>query len=242
MEVLGKVVIVTGASEGIGLAAARTLAARGARVVLAARSTEKLEQTAAELQRRGLEAVAIPTDMRQQAAVDALVETAVQRLGRVDVLVNNAGQSVAGKIADLDIDAFRQIIDLNVLGPVYAMQAVIPVMRRQGGGLIVNVSSMVSKMNIPGLAGYASTKAALNLISDTARGELAPENIRVITVFPRITATNFGKNALGNRALRERQRSAPPRDVVVDPPEYVAERIVKAIEEEPAEQYMDRQA
>lgn len=240
MEVQGKVAIVTGASEGIGLATAQALAAKGAWVVLAARSTEKLEQIAADLQQRGLEALAIPTDMRQQPAVEAMVETALQRFGRIDLLINNAGQSMAGRVAELDLEAFRQIIDLNVLGPVYAIQAVVPVMRRQGGGLILNISSMVSKMNIPGLAGYAATKAALNLISDTAREELAPENIRVISVFPRMTATNFGKNALGNQQMRARQRNAAPRGVAVDSPEVVADKIVEAIEAEPAEQYMDR--
>ena len=116
------------------------------------------------------------------------------------------------------------------------MQAVIPVMREHGGGLIINVSSMVSKMHIPGLAAYAATKAALNMLSDTARFELAQESIRVITVFPRTTATDFGKHSLrGNPELRRRQREGTP--VPVDTAEYVAERIYKAVVEEPVEQY-----
>ncbi|HEY3415358.1 MAG TPA: SDR family oxidoreductase, partial [Armatimonadota bacterium] len=211
MDIQGKVVIVTGASDGIGLATAHRLAAAGAKVVLSARSQEKLEATAGELRSQGYEAVAIPADMRLKPDVDRMVEETARKFGRLDALVNNAGQAVAGDIASLDLEAFRQIIDLNVFGPVYAMQAVIPHMRGNGGGVIVNVSSMVSKMAIPGLAGYASTKAALNMLSQTARGELAPENIRVITVFPRMTATSFGKNSLGNREMRQRQRGAPPR-------------------------------
>ena len=100
-------------------------------------------------------------------------------------------------------------------------------------------SSMVSKMHIPGLAAYASTKAALNLLSETARGELAPDNIRVITVFPRITLTDFGKNSLGNREMRQGQRAGGPA-VPVDTPEHVADKIVEAAQREPAEQTMEQ--
>jgi short-subunit dehydrogenase len=242
MDIRDKVVIVTGASDGIGLATARRLAAAGAKVVLSARSQEKLEATAQELKAQGYEATAIPADMRRQADVDQLIAAAHRQYGQIDVLINNAGQAIAGDIASLDLEAFRQVIDLNIFGPVYAMQAVVPLMRQNGGGIIVNVSSMVSKMAIPGLSGYASTKSALNMISQTARGELAPENIRVITVFPRITATSFGKNSLGNREMRQHQRSGPPRDVVIDPPEHVAEKILEALQTEPAEQYMDKTA
>ena len=111
-------------------------------------------------------------------------------------------------------------------------------MRAHGGGIIINVSSMVSKMNLYGLAGYACTKSALNTISDTARDELAQDNIRVISIFPRMTATDFQQHSLGNRDLRRRQRSNP--NVPVDPPEHVAERILAAAINEPEEQYVDR--
>ncbi len=238
MEIQNKVVIVTGASEGIGEATARRLAEAGAQLALAARSTDKLEKLAGELRGQGRQAAVFPTDMRDPQQVEQMVERAWERFGRLDVLINNAGQAVAGAIADLDLDSFRQVIDLNVFGPVYAMQAAIPKMRQAGGGLIVNISSMVSKMSIPGLAGYASTKAALNMISQTARVELAGDNIRVITVLPRSTATNFGANSLGNRGMRQRQREGAS-GVVVDPPEYVAGKILEAIQEEPAEKYME---
>jgi short-subunit dehydrogenase len=237
MEPQGKVVVVTGASEGIGLATACRLAGKGAKVVLSARSREKLEQAVQQLKQEGYDALAVPADMRIQAEVNQLIEAAVRQYGHIDILINNAGQAVSGTIADLDLEAFRKVIDLNIFGVVYAMQAVIPGMRQAGGGMIVNVSSMVSKMSIPGLAGYASTKAALNMISQTARGELAGDNIRVITIFPRITSTNFGQNSLGHRDTRQRQRMSSP-EIVVDPPEHVAERIVSAIQSEVAEQYM----
>jgi short-subunit dehydrogenase len=119
------------------------------------------------------------------------------------------------------------------------MQASMPKMRTQGGGIIINVSSMVSKMQIPGLGGYASTKAALNTLSDTARGELAPDHIRMITVYPRMTATDFGRNSLGNRQVRQQQRGNAAPGMVIDSAEYVAEKILEAIQKEPAEQFMD---
>jgi short-subunit dehydrogenase len=239
MEIKDSVVVVTGASAGIGRAAAQRFAAAGARLVLAARSADRLDALAAELQGQGHEAIAVPTDMRDQEQVIRLIDAAVERFGRLDILINNAGQSVAGAVADVNPDHMRQIIELNVFGPLYAMQAAIPHMRRSGGGLIINVSSMVSKMTIPGLSGYAATKSALNMLSATARGELAGDNIRVITMYPRTTATDFGAHALGDQALRSRQR-ANAQHVQVDSAEQVAEKILEAARTEPAEQYMDR--
>jgi short-subunit dehydrogenase len=239
MDIRDKVVIVTGASGGIGLATARAAAVAGAKVVLAARSGDQLTELAEALRREGHAALAVPTDMRRQTEATQLVETAFQHYGRIDVLINNAGQAIAGTVADLDLEHYRQVIELNMFGPIYAMQASVPKMRAQGGGLIVNISSMVSKMHIPGLGGYASTKAALNMLSDTARGELAPDNIRVITVYPRMTDTDFGRNSLGNRPMRQQQRAQAAPGVVVDTPEYVAGKILEAIQTEPAEQFMD---
>ena len=148
---------------------------------------------------------------------------------------DRAGQAVAGTIADLDLADLRQVVELNVFGPLVAMQAAIPVMRKQGGGLIINVSSMVTKMHIPGLGGYAATKSALNMLSDTARVELASDNIRIVSIFHRMTATDFGKNSLGNRVVRHEQRQAPS---PVDTAEFVAEKILAAAVSEPEEQYM----
>lgn len=239
MDIQNKVVIVTGASAGIGLAAAQCLAAAGAQLVLAARTAAAIEKTAQELQQKGTAALAVPTDMRDRAQVERLVEAVLARFGHIDVLINNAGQSVAGTVETLGLDDFRQIIELNLIAPVYAMQRVIPPMRQNGGGLIVNISSMVSKMNIPGLSGYACTKSALNQLSATARAELAADNIRVITVYPRMTATGFAQNALGSRELRHQQRSSASAAMRPDTPEFVAGKILEAVQKEPAEQYMD---
>jgi NAD(P)-dependent dehydrogenase (short-subunit alcohol dehydrogenase family) len=112
-------------------------------------------------------------------------------------------------------------------------------MRLGGGGLIINVSSMVSKMRIPGLGAYAATKAALNMLSDTARVELAADKIRVVTIYPRMTATDFGKHSLGDQGMRQHQRASVSPAMVIDTPEMVAEKILLAAQKEPDEQYMD---
>lgn len=234
MEIRDKVVLITGASAGIGLATVRSFATAGAKLALVARSADVLNHLAKELQSQGIDAVAMPADVSDPKQVERVIEETARRFGRLDVVINNVGQAAVGKVADLNPDDFRKILDLNVLGPLAAMQAAIPVMRGQGGGLIINISSVVSKMHIAGLGAYAATKAALNMISDTARDELASEQIRVITVYPRSTATDFAKNALGARE-QQRQGSSSPTDT----PEMVAEKILAAALHEPYEQYMD---
>ena len=223
---------------GIGAATARAFAGAGAKIAVAARSTHLLEQLVTELRAGGSDAIAITTDLLDVEQTRRAVEETVRHFGGLDVLVNNAGQAVAGMVEHLDLESFNRIIELNVLAPLVTMQAAIPVLRQRGGGLIINVTSMVSKMALPGLAGYAATKCALNSLSDTARVELAPENIRVISVYPRLTATGFGEHSLGDLELRSRQR-ATTSNLPVDSPEFVAERIVQAAIAEVQEQFMD---
>jgi short-subunit dehydrogenase len=238
MQIRGKVAIITGASAGIGLATARKLAAAGAKLTLAARSKDKLEALAKELV--GAETLVVVTDMREGAQVTRMVEETGKRFGRLDILINNAGQGMAGQVEQANLDDYQKIFELNVLGPVRGMQAAIPLMEKNGGGMIVNISSMVSKMHISGLSMYASTKAALNMISETARVELAGRAIKVATVLPRMTATDFGRNSIGNAEVRLRQRATAPGAIPVDPAELVAEKVLHAIESETEEQYMDR--
>lgn len=240
MDVAGKVAIITGASEGIGRATAKCFAQAGAKVVLVARSRERLESLGEEIRGRGGEALVLPADMRDPDAVSQMVERAFEHYRRIDLLINNAGQSAAGPVAAIDVAHFRQIMELNVYGALYAIQAVVPKMRLGGGGVILNISSMVSKLHLPGLGTYAATKAALNQISATARVELAAENIRVVTVFPRTTATDFGKHAVGDMQLRERQRvRAASSGQTVDSAEDVAKKILEAAQTEPEEIYMN---
>ena len=239
IDVEGKAVLITGASAGIGLCTAQAFACVGAKLALLSRSGDLLSSLADEFRANGTEAIAVPADMRDPEQVRNAVAKTAEHFGRIDILINSAGQSVLGTIANLDLEYLRQIIELNIIGPVVAMQAVIPIMRKQGGGIIINVSSMVSKMKLQGLAGYACTKSALNMISSTARDELAQDNIRVISVFPRTTATDFHVHALGGGPGRQRPTLTRIGPVKVDTAEHVAERILLAAVNEPQEQYMD---
>ena len=196
MKIEGAVVIVTGASSGIGAATARLAAARGAKVVLAARRASRIEALAAMLP----DSLAVPTDLRDPAQVGRLVAATLGRFGRVDVLVNNAGQGLHVPLEQVRLDDLRSVTELNFYAPLLAMQAVIPAMRKQGGGAIVNVSSMTSRMALPGIGGYAATKSALNMLSQVARRELAADGIVVSVVYPSVTATEFHQSlASGGR-------------------------------------------
>ena len=234
MEVQNKVVIVTGASMGIGAATARVFAEAGAKLVLAARSADKLKAVSESLP-DGAEPLVVATDMTDQAQVQALIERANEHFGRIDMVINNAGQAAVGPVATVNPELYRQIIELNLFGPLYMIQAVVPKMQAQGGGVIVNISSNVSKMAIPGIGAYASTKYALNGLSLTARNELADDNIRVVLFLPGQTATDFGRNALsenpgdGPRPSRDQPMPQP------DSAEEVARNILEAAISEPTE-------
>ena len=165
MDIAGKMVLLTGASEGIGRATARLLAHQGAKVALVARSAPTLQQLANELP----DAFAVPTDIRDEAAVQAMVEHVHQHYGRIDVLINNAGQGMHVPVEQASLEQYRALFQLNVVGVLSAMQAVIPLMREQGGGVIINISSGTTKMVIPHVGPYASTKSALNALTLTAR-------------------------------------------------------------------------
>ncbi len=234
MEIKNKIVIVTGASQGIGEALARALTRSGATVVLAARSVSKLEALTTELG----SALVVPTDMRVPEDIQKLVDTTVEKYDRVDLLINNAGQGMYGPVESINVTDYKAIMDLNVYAPLMAMQRVIPIMRRQGGGMILNISSRVSKNYYPHLAAYASTKYALNALSLTARAELAPDKIVVSVFHPKMTATNFGVNAIGERPA---WATNPPPDMPrpeVDTPEQVAEKVLEQIRSEEAEVMM----
>ncbi len=230
MEIKDKVVIVTGASMGIGLAAARLFAERGASVVLAARSKDALEKLQAEIPR----SLAVTTDMTKPADIKHLIDAAKEKFGRIDVLINNAGQGLRSNVEAIKMDDYRSVMELNVFAVVEAMQAVIPIMRAQGGGMILNISSMVSKNYYPGLAAYSSTKYALNSISLTARQELKPDHIVVSVFHPKMTATDFGKNSAGEKYESRAGRAA----MTVDTPEDVAMHISEQIESEAPEANM----
>ncbi|HTX68832.1 MAG TPA: SDR family oxidoreductase [Thermoleophilia bacterium] len=224
MELSGTSVIVTGASSGIGEAFARLAAREGARLVLAARRTARLEALAAELP----DAMVVTTDLRVPEQVDAMVAAAAERHGGVDILVNNAGQGLHVPVEEVGLDDLQAVVELNLYAPLLAMQAVVPLMRSRGGGAIVNVSSNTTRMTIPGVGAYSATKSALNQLSATARAEWAGDGIAVSLVFPSVTATEF------HRSLRAGSFRGGGH-VQAHPPELVAEAIRRAIETGDAE-------
>ena len=230
MQIKDKVTIITGASAGIGEALARELSKRGATVVLAARSAEKLKVLEAQLPH----SLAVVTDMRKPEDVKNLIASAKEHFGRIDILINNAGQGLRASVENIDLDTYRSVMELNVFSVLEAMQAVIPVMRAQGGGLILNISSMVSKNYYPTLAAYSSTKYALNALSLTARQELAGDHIVVSVFHPKMTATDFGKNSAGETY----ESSAGRPGMMVDTAEEVALHIAEQIGSEAAEANM----
>jgi short-subunit dehydrogenase len=226
VELDGAVVIITGASSGIGAATARLAAARGAAVVLAARRAERLGTLAEELPN----ALPVPTDLRDPAQIVHLVAATLDHFGRVDVLVNNAGQGLHVPLEQVRLEDLAAITELNLYAPLLAMQAVIPAMRRQGGGAIVNVSSMTSRLVLPGAGAYSATKAALNLLSQVARRELAADGIVVSLVYPSVTATEFHASL---RAGARVDGGAGP--IQAQPAERVAEAIIALIRSGEAE-------
>lgn len=224
MEINGKVIIVTGATGGIGSATARALAAGGAKVVLCATSAEKLK----ELEKGLPGSFAVPADVRKDEDVKRLVDATLEKHGRIDALVNGAGKAMWAQVEDIGVDEYRELFELNVVGYLRMMQGVIPTMRKQGGGSIVNISSMLTQSFYPNLAGYASTKYAVNSLSLSARAELEKDNIVVSVIRPKLVETDFGKNAGRPEPEFLRDRSnpkAPP----MDTPDFVAQKILEIL-------------
>jgi NAD(P)-dependent dehydrogenase (short-subunit alcohol dehydrogenase family) len=227
----GKVVIVTGASAGIGRATVEALADRGANVVMTARRHERLVALAAQLASRPGKRVALGGDIGQEEFVHELVERTVAEFGRLDVLVNNAGVGHNHPLAEMPAGDMRTLIDTNLLGPLYGVQAAIPHMKRQGGGQIVNVSSIVGQRPIPGQGVYCASKAAVNFASRALRMELRPFGIVVTLVYPGRTRTDFGQARLGGPL------QAPTRLFQVSA-ERAGQAVARAIEKRQTEVYV----
>ena len=229
MQINDRVFIVTGASSGIGLATAIALSERGAKVALLARNTDALQQLAQKLPG----SLAVTVDITQFGRVREAIGTVHQHYGRVDGLVNNAGRSYAASVEEIDPALFDESFHLNVWGPIVAMQAVIPLMRAQGGGSIVNINSGTAFMTIPQYSVYSASKRALLGFSLTARAELEKDRIVVSEIYPFITATNFGTNRMGNPA-----DGGPTSNYADgDKPEFVAGLVLLAIEEGQAQYF-----
>ncbi len=221
-----RVVILTGATQGIGRATAYTLAQAGCKLALAARNTEALQALATELNQAGHTAAAFPTDMGNTTQAAELARQTAELYGQIEVVINNAGVGVRDRVLDLHEAEARRVMEVNYFGPLALIQAAIPYLKANpDGGLIINVSSIVGRRAMPGIAGYCASKAALEKMAESLRLELRADNIRVSTVYPGVTVTRFNEHSLGgSQAGRGRVKGVPP--------ERVAQAILKTIRHE----------
>jgi NAD(P)-dependent dehydrogenase (short-subunit alcohol dehydrogenase family) len=225
-----RVVLITGASSGIGRATAELLAARGHRVFGGVRSTASTRSVA------GVELV--PLDVRDEVSVNACVDEVRSRAGRIDVLINNAGVNLVGAVEETSISQAQTLFDTNVIGVLRMIQAVLPGMRRQGTGLIVNISSVVGFLPAPFMGVYASTKHAIEGLSESLAHEVRAFGIRVVLIEPHYVRTNLDASAAqaegridAYAAQRQRTAAVIRHDTNTAPePKLVAEEVLRSIE------------
>jgi len=187
----GKIVVITGASSGLGEATARLLSSQGASIVLGARRADRLQSLAEALTDAGGKAIALPTDVTQPDQVQALVDAAVQAYGRIDVMINNAGLMPQALLERLQIGEWDRMIDVNIKGVLYGIAAALPYMQKQKAGHFINVSSVAGHKVGPGFAVYAATKFAVRALSEGLRQEVKPYNIRTTVISPGAVATEL---------------------------------------------------
>jgi NADP-dependent 3-hydroxy acid dehydrogenase YdfG len=225
--VQGKVVAITGASSGIGEVTALVLAARGAKLVLGARRSDRLKDLADRIAAAGGEAASARTDVRRRGDLSDLVKLACERYGKLDVLVNNAGIGPVSPLDDLRVEDWEEMIDVNVKGVLYGIAAALPVFRRQGFGHFVNTASTAGLKVVPTMAVYAGTKLAVRAISEGLRQE-AGDKLRVTIISPGFVATDFVESVTNPDV---RAQLAASRDKFAIPPDVIARAIAFAIEQ-----------
>src|SRR5262245_16511590 len=196
MKLQDRVAVITGASMGIGEAIAKLFLREGARVVLCARDLARTEAAAQRIGGTAENTLCLSCDVSKRDQVNALMEAAVKKFGRIDILVNNAGFGLNDSVEKMDMGHLRQMFDTNFFGMMECMQSAIPIMRRQGGGSIVNISSVSGHISTPYMGGYAATKHAMQAIGMASRQELKRHNINVCTVCPGYIKTDFAKNMI----------------------------------------------
>ncbi len=220
-QLRGAAVLITGASAGIGRAAALALAREGARLVLAARRRERLEEVATSVRALGGEALVAETDVADRRQVESAVSSAVSAFGRLDILVNNAGIGYFGRFEDTPVEEIEALWAVNMMGTIYATLAAIPLMRKQGGGQIINVASVAGKRGNPGNSIYCATKFAMVGMSEALRVELHGSGIEVSVICPISTRTEFFE-ASAARSGRDHPTMGP-----IQTAEKVARAIVR---------------
>lgn len=226
-NVTGKVVLITGASSGIGEATALLLAERGAKVVLGARREDRLQTLAARITAAGGAVIYAVTDVKKRADLTALVGLALEHFGRLDVLINNAGIASLSPMDDVTVDEWDEMIDVNIRGVLHGIAAGLPVFRQQGGGHFINVASTAGLKIVPNMGVYAATKSAVRFISEGLRQEAGPD-LRVTVISPGYTQTELG-NGMSNQELRAQTAAGMERMAIA--PGAIAAGILYAIEQ-----------
>lgn len=209
MDYKGKTAVVTGGTKGIGRAIAEALAREGLNVCVGARKLDEVQQTVRELEGLGISATGAACDVRASEECDALIAHAVEELGGVDVLVNNAGVGLRKPVEETTPEEFRAVLETNLFGVFYCCRAAIPEMKRRGGGYIVNISSLAGANPHPRMATYNASKFALNGFSEALMQEVRHDNIKVSYVMPGSVNTEFG----GDEISDERAWQLQPDDV-----------------------------
>src|SRR5581483_4062290 len=197
-QIRGATVVITGATSRIGYETARAFAAAGANVVVAGRRKERLEELTATIAKSGGQALGVQTDVSEFAQVEALIARAHERFGGLDVIVNNAGVGLAAAFADVTLDEFRRLMDVNFWGVVHGCRAALPLMQEQRRGVIINVASIMGKRGMPFSTAYCASKFAVVGFSEALRTELAASNIAVSVVCPGAVESEIWQ-AAGNR-------------------------------------------
>jgi len=230
-RIAGQVALVTGASSGIGEATARALARCGMRVAVAARRADRLEALAAGIGQAGGEAMPLVADVTDEQQVQEMVRRAQQQWGRLDILVNSAGLMLLGPIAGAETEDWRRMISTNLLGLLYATHAVLPIMKAQGSGHIVNISSLAGRIARAGSGVYNATKWGVGAFSEALRQECVQDHIRVTVIEPGVVETDLASHitqtAARETALRRIQEITPLQS------EDIANAIVYALTQPP---------
>lgn len=230
MELNGKVAVVTGASMGIGEQIAKIFAERGAKVVLLSRDSSRAEAARHRVGHTD-RTLALACDVRKHEEIERAVSLTLHHFDRLDIWINNAGHGLLDSLANADMAAIRETFETNLFGTVDAMQAVIPVLREQGGGTIINISSVAGHIPIPFHVVYSATKFAMNAIGKGARIELKSAGIHVLTVCPGYVRTDFGANAIRGAE----QKQVRPTSVRGITPERVARAVLAGYQKQKRE-------
>ena len=222
----GKTVIITGASSGIGLATAKNLAEKGAKVVLAARNLEKIENEATVLKQNGHEVLAVKTDVSDESSCKNLIDKTTENFGKIDVLVNNAGISMRAIFEDLDLSVLKKLMDTNFWGTVYCTKYALPHLLKTKGS-VVGVTSIAGFVGLPARTGYSASKYAMKGFLDTLRIETLHQGLHVMLIAPGFTASNIRHTAL--TADGSQQGETPRDEEKMMSAEEVAEYLAKGI-------------